>query len=66
MNTQNATESTNKFSLRTTPDKAAAIRLAYSEYRSREQIVDPSKTAPSMNMFLTEAVLRFIEELNER
>jgi len=27
-------------------------------------MIDPSKSAPSMNGFLREAVLKFIEELN--
>ena len=60
----NNTEQGNKFSLRTSAEDAQVIRLAYSDYRSRLQMIDPSKSAPSMNGFLREAVLKFIEELN--
>jgi hypothetical protein len=59
-------ESSNKFSMRTNVKDAELIRVAYSEYRARRQLIDPSKTAPSMNGFLKEAVLRFIEGLYEK
>jgi hypothetical protein len=52
---------TNKFSLRTNTEDASLIRLAYSDYRSRAQIINPDSTAPSMNAFLKDAVISYIE-----
>ena len=52
---------TNKFKLRTDSADASLIRLAYSDYRSRIQRMNPDSPVPSMNAFLTVAVLSYIE-----
>lgn len=54
-----------KFSIRTSEDRARIIRLAYSEYRHRRQLTNPDETPKSMNAFLTEGILFFITELAE-
>ena len=61
----NNDKQSDKFSIRTTEDQARIIRLAYSDYRHRRQIVNPDETPKSMNAFLAEGIMFFISELAE-